>query len=142
MIFSRNIQPFHFCHCSQGFLSVSHSFRIVKSCPGSLCGSQSPEAIFPEKAKSFAHLSLNMSQLDGPVCGPLRALCPSAHPLLVILKPSIFFPSPIFQNSLPNECWPIPFPAIKTGSGGRRCLENVVIIAYTHTHTYAEAPLR
>lgn len=30
---------------------------------------------------------------------------------------------------------PSLFPAIKTGPGGRRCLENVVIIAHTHTHT-------
>lgn len=66
----------------QCFLALS---RVVKSCLGSLCGSRSQEAIFPEKAKSFDHLSLNVSQLDMPVWA-------SAGPL-VILKP-IFFPLP------------------------------------------------
>lgn len=87
---------------SDAFLSVSNSFGVVKSCPGRLCDSLSQEAIFPRTAKSLAHLSFNMSQLDGgPVCEPPRAsrLSTQNHPpqpstppnLLVILKPSNFF---------------------------------------------------
>lgn len=62
----------------------------------------------------------------------LRARCPSAHPFLVILLPS-FFSLPYAEIVLLTSVGPSLFPAIKTGPGGRRCLENVVIIAHTHT---------
>lgn len=101
---------------SDAFLSVPNFFGVVKSCPGRLCDSPSQEAIFPRTAKSLAHLSFNMSQLDGgPVCEPHRASCLSAqnhppHPLHPPIfwssssPPIFFFLSPIFQNTLPNEC--------------------------------------
>lgn len=77
----------------KAFSVFPHSFRVVKSCLGSLCWSQSQEAIFPEKAKSFAHLSLNMSQLDGPVWASagFLSLCtpPFGHPQALH-----FFPLP------------------------------------------------
>lgn len=127
-----------FLSLARGF-SVSYSFTVVKSCLGSLCTSLGPSGA----RKSQIHCSSlstchNWMNSSGSLCGHSLPphTPPSGHPQPV----TFFFYQPIFRNSLPNECWPIPFPAIKTGSGGRRCLENVVIIAYTHT--YAEAPLQ
>lgn len=75
----------------------------------------------------------------------LRALGPSAHPLLVIFSPQalcfFFFPFPSSEIVLLTSVGPSLFPAIKTGPGGRRCLENVVIIAHTHTHIHTQGPL-
>lgn len=45
-----------------------------------------------------------------------------------------FFPLPSSEIVFLTSVGPSLFPAIKTGPGGRRCLENVVIIAHTHTH--------
>lgn len=66
----------------------------------------------------------------------LRALCPSAHTPLVIFLPSSppVFSLPSSEIVFLTSVGPSLFPAIKTGPGGRRCLENVVIIAHTHTH--------
>lgn len=46
-----------------------------------------------------------------------------------------FFSLPSSEIVSLTSVGPSLFPAIKTGPGGRRCLENVVIIAHTHTHT-------
>lgn len=136
-------------HPAFPFLSLltglSQCFSLFQSCEilsGKPVRISVSRGHFPRESQIFhsslaQHVAIGRASLWASAGSLSLCTPPSGHPQALH-----FFPSPIFQNSLPNECWPIPFPAIKTGSGGRRCLENVVIIAYTHTLTYAEAPLR
>lgn len=73
-----------FLSLARGF-SLSHSFTVVKSCPGSLCTSLG--ALGSEKEPNPLLISFDMSQLDERFREPLRALSRSTHPPLVILNP-------------------------------------------------------
>lgn len=111
----------------------SRSFTVVKYCPGSLRGSQSQEAIFPQKASSSLVQHVVTVRPGLWACGfPV----PLHTPFWSSFSPQAlrFFSLPSSEIVFLTSVGPSLFPAIKTGPGGRRCLENVVIIAHTHTH--------
>lgn len=136
------VYSFCFCHSSQHSISLSPSFKVVKSCLGSLCTSLENFCcfLFSKKAKSIAHLSFNMLQLVKPFGESLRAPRLCIPPFWSPSNRSICFPFQSSEIVFRMSVGPSHFQLKKNRIQWPKMLENVVIIAYTHT--YAEAPLQ
>lgn len=142
MIFSHP-SSFSISVCSKCFLCVSHSFVELWNPVREPCTDLSLRRPFSQRKPDLWLISRSTRRNWTDQFVSLRALCPSVHPLLVILLPSSppFFSLPSSEIVFLTSVGPSLFPAIKTGPGGRRCLENVVIIAQTHTYTHRQGPL-
>lgn len=143
MLYLTGFQP---PHPALPFLSLlkvlSQCCSLCKSCEilsGKPARTSLPGGHFPSESQIFGsslvqHVAIGRAS-PLSLCTP-----PSGH--LSPLKPSaFFFFPPIFRNSLPNECWPIPVPSYKNRPRWPKMLRECGYYC-TYTHTCAGAPLQ